>query len=305
MRKLQRSLLASAVALALAASGTAAAQFSNVYLLRRQPDRRRLLQARAAARHRTVHDESRPGLGAGVRATLRLRRHTRRTRAAPTTRKAARASRACRASRRSPPTGSRGADRDAGHAIPRARVRPIRTRSTRSGAAPTTSSSSSASRRPARRRPRRCRPHVGTRRGPARHAGRERCNAGGAQYIIVCNLPDIGKTPERHRVRARRASITALSSFFNTHAASARSTPRGIQTIRVNTFALFNEIARQSGALTASRTRPTPACGATPSLLCTPATLRHAERAADLSLRRRRASDDRRARDHRADSCNR
>ena len=70
MRKLQRSLLASAVALALAASGTAAAQFSNVYFFGDSLTDAGNYKPVTAAGHGTVHDESRPGVGAGVRREL-------------------------------------------------------------------------------------------------------------------------------------------------------------------------------------------------------------------------------------------
>ena len=50
-------------------------------------------------------------------------------------------------------------------------------------------------------------------------------HAGGAQYIVVFNVPDIGKTPFGWRGTGQAAQITALSSFFNT-TLFARSMPR-------------------------------------------------------------------------------
>ncbi len=65
------------------------------------------------------------------------------------------------------------------------------------------------------------------------------------------------------------AQITALSSFFNTTLFGGLDAS-GIPTMRVNAFALLNEvlaIPASYGFLNAS----TPACGATPSLVCTSA----------------------------------
>ena len=146
------------------------------------------LQVGPAAGHRTVHDQSGPGLGAGVRAALRLHRDPRDATGgnnyayggARVTQLAGR--------RRSAALAGRGrAGRDAGARNISPRVPPIRMRSTRSGAAATISSINSACCWPARQRRRRCRPHwarppsssrsrsrVAQGRGRALHHGLER-----------------------------------------------------------------------------------------------------------------------------------
>ena len=90
MRRFRLSLAATAVALALAA-GNASAQFTNIYLLRRQPDGQRLVQAGAAPRHRPVHDQSGTRLVASARAALRPHGHARQPGRHRLTRRAARA----------------------------------------------------------------------------------------------------------------------------------------------------------------------------------------------------------------------
>ena len=55
------------------------------------------------------------------------------------------------------------------------------------------------------------------------------------------NVPDIGKTPVRRGVRPRRRR-SPRSRRSSTPRCSARSTPRASTTMRVNAFALFNEM---------------------------------------------------------------
>ena len=204
MRTLRPTPARRAVALALAA-GNASAQFTNIYLLRRQPDRRRLVQARAAARHRTVHDESRARSGRRSSAQRYGFTATPANQGGTDYAQGGARVTSLPGVPASPPTGTRGADRDADLAVPRARVRSIRTRSTRSGAAPTTSSSSWACCRPAWRRRRRCRP-ASALAAVAAGAGRSRRSAPAARSTSSSsNLPDIGKTPFGVGVRARRA----------------------------------------------------------------------------------------------------
>ena len=194
MRKLQRSLLASAAALVIAGPGNGRRAIFERLFLRRQPDRRRFLQARAAARHGSVHDESRPDLGAGIRCELRVRRDAREPgRHRLCARRRARHA-ACRASRRSPPTGS---------------AVPIATQITQFLASRSAESEGVLRRlgrrerhllstRPraerARPRPHKCRPPSGSPRSSSLPRSRA-LQAGGARYITVFNLPDIGRTP--------------------------------------------------------------------------------------------------------------
>src|SRR4051812_44763478 len=64
--------------------------------------------------------------------------------------------------------------------------------------------------------------------------------AAGAQYIVLQQLPDIGKTPQAAALGAQ-ATFTALSNLFNStlNTAIAQS---GVQVIQFNTSALLNEI---------------------------------------------------------------
>jgi outer membrane lipase/esterase len=97
-----------------------------------------------------------------------------------------------------------------------------------------------------------------------------RLSAGGAKYIVVWNVPDIGKTPDGV-ASGQATQITAISSLFNTTLLAGLNAT-GIETIRFNAFALLNEVVANPGAygFTNATAR---ACGATPSLLCTPASL--------------------------------
>ena len=96
--------------------------------------------------------------------------------------------------------------------------------------------------------------------------------AAGAKYIIVWNLPDIGKTPFGVSSGATGAAqITALSSFYNRVLLAGLDTA-GIRAIRLDSFRLFNELIANP-ALYGFTNATSPACGATSSLLCTAANL--------------------------------
>ncbi|MEP6997288.1 MAG: autotransporter domain-containing protein [Betaproteobacteria bacterium] len=94
-------------------------------------------------------------------------------------------------------------------------------------------------------------------------------NAAGARYIVVFNLPDVGSTPFG-RGSGQGASITALSSFFNSTVSSGLDRLH-IDLIRLNVFSLLNEVVADPAAygfVNAS----SPAC-TVPSLVCTASTL--------------------------------
>lgn len=95
-------------------------------------------------------------------------------------------------------------------------------------------------------------------------------NGAGARYIMVFNLPDIGKTPFGVG-SGQGATITALSSFYNS-TLSAGLDSLHIDLIRLNIFALINEVVANPGAFGFSNAT-TPACTTPSSLLCTSATL--------------------------------
>jgi outer membrane lipase/esterase len=95
-------------------------------------------------------------------------------------------------------------------------------------------------------------------------------HAAGAQYIVVWNMPDIGKTPFGLG-SGQSAQITAISQLFNS-TLFATLDATGVPTIRFNAFQFLNEVVAnpsQYGFTNAT----TPACGTTASLLCTSANL--------------------------------
>jgi outer membrane lipase/esterase len=95
-------------------------------------------------------------------------------------------------------------------------------------------------------------------------------NTNGARYLMVFNLPDIGRTPFGVG-SGQGATITALSSFFNS-TLSAGLDSLHIDVIRLNTFALLNEAIADPGAFGLTNVT-TPACTTPSSLICTSATL--------------------------------
>lgn len=99
-----------------------------------------------------------------------------------------------------------------------------------------------------------------------------RLQAAGARYVVVLNVPDIGTTPFGvSQGPAGAAALTQLSAGFN-QALHAGIAARGLRVVAADTFGLLNEVLADPAAygfVNASA----PACGATPSLLCTPADL--------------------------------
>lgn len=99
-----------------------------------------------------------------------------------------------------------------------------------------------------------------------------RLRAAGAQYILVANLPDIGKTPFAvANGPAAVAGISQLSSLYNS-TLNAALNQLGFQVIRVNTTAMLNEILAAPSAY--GFTNSTGVACTTPSALtCTTSTL--------------------------------
>ncbi|MFO1302389.1 MAG: autotransporter domain-containing protein [Burkholderiales bacterium] len=94
----------------------------------------------------------------------------------------------------------------------------------------------------------------------------------GAQYVIVQNLPDAGKTPFAASFGpAAQAGLTSLTNLFNStlNAAIAQS---GAQVIQVNLNALVNEVTA-SPAMYGFANVTGVACTTASALNCTPATL--------------------------------
>jgi len=95
-------------------------------------------------------------------------------------------------------------------------------------------------------------------------------NAAGARYILAWNLPDVGRTPGGV-ASGNGAAISQLTAFYNS-TLNATLDAAGVQAIRLNTFAFFNEVLANPAAFGIANTS-TPACTVPQSLLCTPATL--------------------------------
>jgi outer membrane lipase/esterase len=98
-----------------------------------------------------------------------------------------------------------------------------------------------------------------------------RLRAAGARYLIVYNVPDIGRTPFAASQSAQ-ATFTSLSTLFDT-TLNAGIAATGLQVIHVNVFALLNEASANPAAFGFTNVT-TPACTTESALNCTPATLR-------------------------------
>jgi outer membrane lipase/esterase len=98
-----------------------------------------------------------------------------------------------------------------------------------------------------------------------------RLRAAGAQYIVLQNLPDIGKTPAA-AAQGQQANLTAISNLFNSTLNAAVGSA-GLQVIQFNTAALLNEIIAQPSLYGFVNTT-IPVCTTASSIQCTPATLR-------------------------------
>ena len=97
-----------------------------------------------------------------------------------------------------------------------------------------------------------------------------RLNAAGARYILVVDVPNVGKTPDAID-SGQAAAITSVVQTFNQTVAAGLN-GLGIQAIRLNTFSLVNEIAASPAVYGFSNSTQR-ACGAIPALICTPANL--------------------------------
>jgi len=95
-------------------------------------------------------------------------------------------------------------------------------------------------------------------------------NAAGARYVMLFNLPDIGKTPA-FAGTSSSASVSALTSFYNSTLTSTVDA-LNLHPIRVNVFGLFNEVIANPGAFGFTNVTSV-ACTTSSSLICTPSTL--------------------------------
>jgi len=94
--------------------------------------------------------------------------------------------------------------------------------------------------------------------------------AAGAQYIVLQNLPDIGKTPLAASLGAQ-STFSALSQLFN-NTLNAAIGAAGVQVMQFNTSAFLSEVLA-SPALYGFSNITIPACTTSSSLQCTPSTL--------------------------------
>ncbi|GIK85762.1 MAG: autotransporter domain-containing protein [Chloroflexi bacterium CFX6] len=96
--------------------------------------------------------------------------------------------------------------------------------------------------------------------------------AAGVRQLVVLNVPDIGKTPGGMAGgAAASAQITAITGLYNTAVQAGLDTLGG-NVLRVDIAGLFRDILANPSAYGFANTT-SPACGATPSLLCGPANL--------------------------------
>ena len=97
----------------------------------------------------------------------------------------------------------------------------------------------------------------------------------GARYIVVFNLPDVGRTPsstgENALIPGISAEITTLSQTFNTTLNNGLKT-LGVGIVPVNTYALLDEVLADP-AKYGFVNSTVPACTTASSLTCTRATL--------------------------------
>lgn len=92
----------------------------------------------------------------------------------------------------------------------------------------------------------------------------------GARYIMVPTMPDVGQTPfGLSQGTAGSAGITALVNGYN-QTLFGGLTQGGLRVIPLNTFSLLREISAAPSAYGFSNVTQ-PACGATSSLICSPA----------------------------------
>jgi outer membrane lipase/esterase len=97
-----------------------------------------------------------------------------------------------------------------------------------------------------------------------------RLQAAGARYLIVYNVPDIGRTPLAAS-RNAQAPFTALSNLFDT-TFNAGIAAAHLQIVQVNTFALLNEAIANPAAFGFTNVT-VPVCTTSSSIDCTPSTL--------------------------------
>ena len=99
-----------------------------------------------------------------------------------------------------------------------------------------------------------------------------RLRAAGAKYIVVANLPDIGKTPGLQALGPTAVAVTSQLSSVYDSTLNAAVAKLGFQVIQVNMFALFNELLASPSAYGFANTTGV-ACTTSSALTCTTSTL--------------------------------
>jgi outer membrane lipase/esterase len=94
--------------------------------------------------------------------------------------------------------------------------------------------------------------------------------AGGARYVVVYNMPDLGKTPGA-AAQGQQATLSALAGLFNS-TLNAGIANASLPVIQVNTSLLLNEIIANPGAYGFTNVT-LPGCTTSSALQCTPSTL--------------------------------
>jgi outer membrane lipase/esterase len=115
-------------------------------------------------------------------------------------------------------------------------------------------------------------------------------NAAGARYILAWNLPDVGRTPGGV-ASGNGAAISQLTAFYNS-TLNATLDAAGVQAIRLNTFAFFNEVLANPGSVWKSPTRRTARVHGAAVVVVHAGYARQPECAANVPVRRRISSDD-------------
>lgn len=92
----------------------------------------------------------------------------------------------------------------------------------------------------------------------------------GAKYVMVWNIPNIGASPDG-TASGQAAQITAITSLYNTTFLAGLDAAK-VSVVRLNAWGLVSEVMAKPGLYGFSNTTDR-ACGATPSLVCTPASL--------------------------------
>lgn len=109
-----------------------------------------------------------------------------------------------------------------------------------------------------------------------------RLQAAGARYIVVFNLPDLGRTPRAVLAGPATANaLTGLSQAFNS-TLDASLNANGVQALRLDSYRLLNEVLDNPGAYGFIVSNTDTACTTASSITCNPSTLKTPTAASDF-----------------------